>query len=108
MLSRQVCTSVAEVNMEGAPSRLRWGIGQRLEFMEFRLVWDRQINRSDLQKRFEISTPQASSDIARYLALAPHNVRYDPHQKAYVASPRFSPVLYVPSARQYLADLRSI
>jgi hypothetical protein len=72
------------------------------------LFWDGQINRRDLQQRFEISTPQASSDIGRYLALAPQNVRYDPHQKAYVASPRFSPILYEPSARQYLADLRSI
>lgn len=94
--------------MDDGPGRLRWGIGQRLEFIEFRLFWDGQINRSHLQKRFAISTPQASADIARYLSLAPQNVRYDPHQKAYVARPGFNPILYVPSARQYLADLRAI
>jgi hypothetical protein len=88
--------------------RLRWGIGQRLEFIEFRLFWDGQINRSDLIQKFGVSLPQASTDIARYLQMAPQNLRYDVHLKTYTASPTFVPLLYEPSARQYLADLRAI
>lgn len=94
--------------MDNTGSHLRWGVGQRLEFIEFRLYWEGQINRGDLMQRFGISTPQATSDLGRYQSLAPRNVRYDPRLRTYVAAPEFSPVLYEPSARQYLADLRAI
>lgn len=94
--------------MAGGHDRLRWGIGQRLEFIEFRLFWDGQINRGDLIAKFDVSPPQASADIARYLQMAPDNLRYDPHLKTYAAASAFQPLLYEPSARQYLGDLRSI
>ena len=29
-------------------SELRWGVEQRLEFIEFRLFWEGHVNRSDL------------------------------------------------------------
>ncbi|TAJ36864.1 MAG: WYL domain-containing protein [Reyranella sp.] len=94
--------------MAGGHDRLRWGIGQRIEFIEFRLFWDGQINRGDLIGKFDVSPPQASADIARYLQMAPDNLRYDPYLKTYAATHAFQPLLYEPSARQYLGDLRSI
>jgi len=94
--------------MDDGLSRRPWGVGQRLEFIEFRLFWEGQINRVDLTNRFGISAPQASTDFTKYLELAPKNLVYEPRQRAYVAGPEFTPVLHEPNARQYLADLRGI
>src|SRR5260370_25857770 len=88
--------------------KMRWSVEQRLEFIEFRLLWDGQLNRSDLTEKFDISVPQASMDLARYQALAPHNLRYDGRLKTYVAASSFKPVVSTPTARQYLSQLRSI
>lgn len=86
----------------------RFGVRERLEFIEFRLFWEGQINRADLVRRFRLSITQASGDIGHYQELAPENVRYDPRLKTFLAADRFVPVLSSPSARQYLADLRGI
>ena len=43
--------------------KMRWNIEQQLEFIEFRLFWDGQFNRSDLTEKFDISVPQASMDL---------------------------------------------
>ncbi len=88
--------------------KMRWSVEQRLEFIEFRLLWDGQLNRSDLTEKFDISVPQASMDLARYQALAPHNIRYDGRLKTYVAASSFKPIVSNPTARQYLSQLRSI
>lgn len=34
--------------MENDRSELRWGVEQRLEFIEFRLFWEGHVNRSEL------------------------------------------------------------
>ena len=88
--------------------KMRWSVEQRLEFIEFRLFWDGQLNRSDLTEKFDISVPQASIDLARYQTLAPRNLWYDKRLKTYVASSSFKPVVLTPTARQYFAQLRSI
>jgi hypothetical protein len=88
--------------------KMRWSVEQRLEFIEFRLFWDGQLNRSDLTEKFDISVPQASMDLARYQSLAPHNLHYDRQLKTYVAASSFKPVVSTPTARQYLSQLRSI
>ena len=41
-------------------SELRWGVAQRLEFIEFRLFWEGRVNRSDLMEQFGLSVNQAS------------------------------------------------
>jgi WYL domain len=88
--------------------KMRWNIEQRLEFIEFRLFWDGQFNRSDLTEKFDISVPQASMDLARYQMLAPKNIRYDGRLKTYVAADGFKPVVSTPTARFYLSQLRSV
>ena len=45
---------------------LRWGVEQRLEFIEFRLLWEGGVNRSDITKHFGVSVPQASKDLTQY------------------------------------------
>jgi hypothetical protein len=64
-------------------------VEQRLAFIEERLFWLGEVNRTDLVRRFGVSMSQASGDIARYLALAPAGVGYDKSAKRYVAAGAF-------------------
>jgi hypothetical protein len=86
----------------------RWGIEQRLEFIEFRLFWDGVLNRADITKRFSVSAAQASADLGLYKELAPDNLEYDASQKRFVASPGFAPRLLIPNADRYLVQLKAI
>ncbi len=87
---------------------LRWGVEQKLQFIEFRLFWEGHVNRGDLIDKFGISQNQASGDLNRYIALAPDNMIYDKSGKTYVRSSSFSPFFLEPDATQYLSQLRSV
>ncbi|WP_316228051.1 MULTISPECIES: WYL domain-containing protein [unclassified Bradyrhizobium] len=87
---------------------LKWGIEQRLEFIEFRLFWDGRVNRSDIIEVFGVSVPQASKDLAQYQELAPRNLEYDKSAKRYVCTPHFQPRFLKPDPDAYLARLRSV
>ncbi len=87
---------------------MRWGVEQRLEFIEFRLFWEGWINRSHLTERFNLSVPQASKDLSLYEEKAPGNLVYDKSAKRYLASSKFEPKFIRPDADRYLAQLRSI
>jgi hypothetical protein len=50
---------------------LRWGVERRLEFIEFRLFWEGHVNRGDLMEAFSVSMNQASTDLNRYIGMAP-------------------------------------
>lgn len=89
-------------------SELRWGVGQRLEFIEFRLFWEGRVNRSDLMDQFGISVNQASTDLNRYIGFVPDNMFYDRSARAYVRSLGFKPQFLVLDASRYLAQLRSV
>lgn len=83
----------------------KWGQGRRLEFVDFRLHWDGRLNRSDLTDFFNISVPQASLDIARYLELAPGNAAYDRSSKVYLATGQFIPLFPTNAPDRYLSEL---
>ncbi len=83
-----------------------WGQDRRLEFIDFRLLWEGRVNRSDLTSFFRISVPQASLDLAKYSELAPQNLGYDRTQKTYVASPEFEPIFAMKDGGQYLSELQ--
>ena len=87
---------------------LRWGVERRLEFIEFRLFWEGNVNRSDLMDAFGISVQQASTDLNRYLAIAPANMVYDKSAKTYVRSSDFSANFLQPCASRYLSQLHSV
>ena len=89
-------------------ANLRWGVEQRLEFIEFRLFWEGAINRSDLTIHFGVSVPQASKDLSQYQELAPDNVAYNKNEKRYVPTPSFQPRFLKPDADRYLSQLRSV
>jgi hypothetical protein len=87
---------------------MRWGVEQRLEFIEFRLFWDGELNRSDIRRRFGVSVPQASADLALYREQAPHNIRYDGSLKRYLATDDFKPVFFKPNPDRYLVQLKAL
>lgn len=84
---------------------LRWGVEQRLAFVDACLHWAGRVNRSDLVSRFGISVPQASADLARYLEVAPANAEYDRTRKAYVVAPTFHPAFPVRDSLDVLAEI---
>jgi predicted DNA-binding transcriptional regulator YafY len=75
----------------GAVGGLRWGVTRRLEFIDFRLLWEGRVNRSDIAERFGISVQQASGDMRLYEEAAPDNIAYDRNAKTYVRAPSFRP-----------------
>lgn len=89
-------------------SALRWGVAQRLEFIEFRFVLGGHVNRSDLMAQFGLSVNQASADLNRYIGLAPDNMVYDKSARAYVRGPDYAAHFLKPDANRYLAQPRSL
>ena len=94
--------------MENDRSELRWGVEQRLEFIEVRLFWEGHVNRSDVMEQFGLSVNQASSDLNRYIGFAPDNMVYDKSARTYVRGLGFKPVFNKLDAGRYLAQLRSV
>lgn len=63
----------------------RWFKNRRQEFIAATFRQFGQLRRSDLMREFDISAPQASSDIAEFLEQQdPPYVRYDVSAKLYV------------------------
>jgi len=89
-------------------SNVSWGVAQRFEFIEWRAYWDGRLNRGDLEREFNISTPQASVDLRNYQEAAPGNIEYNSSEKAYVATGSFSPQFLNLSAARYLRQLHSL
>jgi hypothetical protein len=87
---------------------VRWGVEQRLEFIEFRLFWGGGVNRADLIDAFGISVPQASKDLSLYQEQAPGNVVYDKSAKRYLASAKFKPRYLDSDPDGYFSRLRAI
>ena len=85
-----------------------WTQNRRFEFIEWKLFWEGQLNRSDLETQFEISTPQASVDLKRYREMAGDNIAYDATEKAFVPTRRLVPQFLAPSADRLLLQLRAL
>lgn len=64
---------------------MRWFEQHRLEWIAETLRVFGFINREHLERKFGISTPQASTDINRFLRLHPCLMSYDKSAKRYVA-----------------------
>ena len=89
-------------------AKLRWGVEQRLEFIEFRLFWEGHVNRIDVIKQFGVSRNQASADLNHYIALAPNNMVYDRSARTYVRGNVFACHFREPDAAHYLSQLRLV
>jgi len=87
---------------------LPWGVKRRLEFLELKIHWEGRLNRKDLIDHFNISVPQASSDLSKYQELAPNNLKYDKSGKFYFPSPEFQPILTNPTPEHFLDQLAEL
>ena len=96
---------VRRVQHQGLIGEPRWGQKRRLEFIEFRLRWNRTVNRGDLVDFFRISIQQASADLAQYAQLASENMEYDKSLKTYRATANFIPLFTDDNAQSYLSEL---
>ena len=85
-----------------------WGQDRRLEFIEFRLLWDGKINRGEVAEYFDISIQQASLDFARYMVVARDNMQYDRREKVYRATRQFAPLFIAPDTQTYLNELSGL
>lgn len=85
----------------------RWNVEKRLEFIDFRLFWEGQINRSDITDQFGVSVPQASNDLSKYQEIAPKNLIYDHKVKRYFSSDSFKPAFIKPDTDSYFRQLRN-
>jgi len=89
------------------PKSIKWGVRQRLEFLERELFWTGRVNRITLAEKTGISKAQASADIAQYKKLA-NNMAYSLSGKTYLAAPRFKPVFISTSPHTFLEGLIGI
>lgn len=92
--------------MSSKKKEQRWSVEKRLEFIDFRLFWEGQINRSDIMEQFGVSVPQASNDLSKYQEMAPNNLRYDFKVKKYFSSDSFKSAFIKPNTDSYFRQLR--
>lgn len=91
--------------MSEIDGRARWTQSRRYEFLEWKMFWEGQVNRSDLERAFGISTPQASVDLRNYKELADDNIEYNSTEKAYLPTANFMPKFLRISADRILLQL---
>ncbi|WP_231958026.1 WYL domain-containing protein [Novosphingobium resinovorum] len=66
------------------------------------------MNRSDLMDTFGVSVNQASTDLNRYIGMAPGNMAYDKSARTYIRGTEFQSLFLKPDASRYLSQLRSV
>jgi len=87
---------------------LVWSAVQRLQFIEFRLLWEGHVNRSDLIETFGISVPQSTLDFREYMERAPNNMDYNKRLRHYFPTPKFKPIFISDRAEGYLSQLAAL
>lgn len=87
---------------------LAWSAMQRLQFIEFRLLWEGHVNRSDLIETFGISVPQSTLDFREYLERAPGNMDYNKQLRHYFPTSVFKPIFISDRADGYLSQLAAM
>lgn len=79
---------------------------RRQQFLDALAMWEGGFNRADLERRFGVSTAQASLDVRDYLEAAGAAIAYDKTLKRYVTAPDFAPVFTATSPARMLGELR--
>ncbi|ALK08981.1 hypothetical protein BVIR_1192 [Blastochloris viridis] len=57
---------------------------------------------------FGVSVNQASTDLNRYIGMAPDNMVYNKSARTYIRGTKFEPLFLKPDASRYLSQLRSV
>lgn len=85
-----------------------WTVEQRYRFIEFRLFWTGNINRSDLTDTFGISKQQATNDLASYIDGRKRNLTYDKRLRTYLRGKDFQPRFMTPDSEEFFSKLRAV
>lgn len=85
-------------------TELKWGVQQRLTFLEDHLYWQGQISRKAIMDKTGVSKAQASLDLALYKKNAPENLTYSLSDKTYYLSDNFNPFLIDISPESFLGS----
>ena len=92
VVNNDVVINKQELIMSKKFEDISWGVKKRLQFIEFQLLFKREINSRTLVMEFGISRQQASGDIKLYKDLYPENLLpYNAVDKSYRPSKAFSP-----------------
>ncbi len=67
---------------------MTWFTERRLDFIDWRMAAHGSIRRADLIAMFEISVPQASTDLQEFMRLYPGAIVYDASARQYVPARR--------------------
>lgn len=67
---------------------MRWAQLQRLRFIGQHVLEHGRINLADIMGQFDVSRPQASTDLKVYMHEQPGVIAYDTSAKAYVRAPK--------------------
>ncbi|MGM3216543.1 WYL domain-containing protein [Pseudomonas sp. PhalM4] len=76
-----------------------------MEFIDYRLCWNRHITRKNICDFFGVSLDRASRDLTEYEKLAPANFSYDLTTKQYRATDSFQAIFANSSTQQHLDNL---
>jgi hypothetical protein len=68
----------------GKSMTFRWQVRQRMNFIKEHVIQHGMINRADIMKAFEVSMPQASTDIKNFIRVNPDFLIYDLSKKTYM------------------------
>jgi hypothetical protein len=67
-------------------ARLRWFTQYRMDWIAETLRIFGFINREHIERKFGVSTPQASADLSSFMRLYPHAMFYNKSAKRYEAA----------------------
>lgn len=101
----QSLTSKETKTVADATRGIDWASERRLEFIDYRLCWNRHITRKNICDFFGVSHDRASRDLTEYEKLAPGNFSYDLATKQYRATDSFQAIFASSSTQQHLDDL---
>lgn len=107
-LSEAVYHASSGMSRRNIKKGVNWSVDRRYEFIEFRLYWQGNINRSDLMEAFGISVQQASKDLTNYIEGRKSNLTYDKRLRTYLRGKNFRPRYFQPDAAEYFAQLQAV
>jgi len=89
-------------SMDNQVKELKWGLRQRLTFIESCLLWNKKLTTNMLIETFEIGRRQAGKDIQAYQDIADENIIYDKYKRGYIPTDNFKPIFLTGTANEYL------
>lgn len=91
-----------KTNIKTRKTALKWDVNKRMMLLESTVYWCGGLRTTSLVKTFGISRVQASKDLSLYREMCPDNIRYDKHQKRYLATEQFLPKFCEGTVSEYL------